>query len=117
MPMYGLKQSPRAWYDRINSFLTSMGFTKSKVDSNIYMKIMDDEPVILITVYGWFISDWKWETNQGLQEEASWRIRDERSWINALFPRAGSVAKPRRNLSESGKVCSRNFEKIWYVGL
>ena len=28
--LYGLKQAPRAWYGRIDSFLTSMGFTKSK---------------------------------------------------------------------------------------
>ena len=48
MAMYGLKQDPRAWYGRIDSFLTSFGFTKSKVDPNIYMKIMDNEPVILL---------------------------------------------------------------------
>jgi hypothetical protein len=29
--LYGLKQAPRAWYGRIDSFLTSLGFTKSKV--------------------------------------------------------------------------------------
>ena len=46
--MYGLKQSPRVWYGRIDRFLTSMGFTKSKVDPNIYMKIVDDEPAILL---------------------------------------------------------------------
>ena len=46
--LYGLKQDPRAWYGRINSFLTSMGFTKSKADPNIYMNIMDDEPAILL---------------------------------------------------------------------
>jgi hypothetical protein len=45
---YGLKQAPRAWYGRIDSFLTSLGFTKSKADSNIYFKIMDNEPVILL---------------------------------------------------------------------
>ena len=28
--LYGLKQAPRAWYGRIDSFLTSLGFTKSK---------------------------------------------------------------------------------------
>ena len=38
--LYGLKQAPRAWYGKIDSFLTSMGFTKSKVDPK--MKIMDD---------------------------------------------------------------------------
>ena len=48
MALYGLKQAPRAWYGRINRFLTSLGFTKSKVVPNLYMKVMDDEPVILL---------------------------------------------------------------------
>jgi hypothetical protein len=46
--LYGLKQAPRAWYGRIDSFLTSLGFTKSKVDPNLYFKVMNDEPVILL---------------------------------------------------------------------
>jgi hypothetical protein len=46
--LYGLKQAPRAWYGRIDSFLTSLGFTKSKTDSNLYFKVMNDEPVILL---------------------------------------------------------------------
>jgi hypothetical protein len=46
--LLGLKQAPRAWYDRIDSFLASLGFTKSKADSNLYFKIMDNEPVILL---------------------------------------------------------------------
>ena len=46
--LYGLKQAPRAWYGRIDSFLTILGFTKSKVDPNLYMKVMDDEPIILL---------------------------------------------------------------------
>jgi hypothetical protein len=46
--VYGLKQAPRAWYGRIDSFLTSLGFTKSKADSNLYFKVMNDEPIILL---------------------------------------------------------------------
>jgi hypothetical protein len=46
--LYGLRQAPRAWYGRIDSFLTSLGFTKSKENSNLYFKIMDNEPVILL---------------------------------------------------------------------
>jgi hypothetical protein len=45
---YGLKQAPRAWYGRIDNFLTSLVFTKSKADSNLYFKVMNDEPVILL---------------------------------------------------------------------
>jgi hypothetical protein len=46
--LYRLKQAPRAWYGCIDSFLTSLGFTKSKEDSNIYFKIMNNESVILL---------------------------------------------------------------------
>jgi hypothetical protein len=46
--LYGLKQAPKAWYGDIDSFLTSLGFTKSKVDSNLYFKVMNDKPVILL---------------------------------------------------------------------
>jgi hypothetical protein len=46
--MYVLKQDPRAWYGRIDSFLMSLGFTKSKFDSNLYLKVMNDEPVMLL---------------------------------------------------------------------
>ena len=45
---YGLKQALRAWYGRIDSFLTSLDFTKSKTDPNLYFKVIDDEPVILL---------------------------------------------------------------------
>ena len=46
--MYGLKKDPRSWYGRIDIFLTRLGFTKSKVDTNLYIKVMDDELVILL---------------------------------------------------------------------
>ena len=41
-------QAPRAWYGRIDSFLMSMGFSKSKVDPNLYYKVVEEEPVILL---------------------------------------------------------------------
>jgi hypothetical protein len=46
--LYRLKQAPRAWYGRIDSFLTSLGFTKNKVDYNLYFKVMNDDLVILL---------------------------------------------------------------------
>jgi hypothetical protein len=45
--LYGLKQALRAWYGRIDSFLIILGFTKSKVDSNLYYKVVDGGPMIL----------------------------------------------------------------------
>src|SRR5713226_1183703 len=45
--LYGLKQAPRAWYGRIDSFLMSKGFAKSKVDPNLSYKVVEDVPVSL----------------------------------------------------------------------
>ena len=46
--LYGLKQTPRTWYNRIDSFLSSFGFTKSKADSNLYYKVKDGNPVMFL---------------------------------------------------------------------
>ena len=46
--LYGLKQTPRTWYGIIDSFLSSLGFTKTKADSNLYYKVEKGNPVILL---------------------------------------------------------------------
>ena len=38
-------------YDWIDSFLTSLGFTKSKTDSNLYYKVEEGNPMILLLDY------------------------------------------------------------------
>ena len=55
--LYGLKQAPRAWYGRIDSFLVSMGFAKSKADPNLYFKVIEDEPAILLLYVDDLFSD------------------------------------------------------------
>jgi hypothetical protein len=46
--LYGLKQAPRAWYARMDSYLTRLGFSKSHADPNLYYKVVDNTPVILL---------------------------------------------------------------------
>jgi hypothetical protein len=46
--LYGLKQEPKAWYGRIDNFMMSLGFTKSSAYPNLYLKVEDSEPVILL---------------------------------------------------------------------
>ena len=46
--LYGLKQTPRTWYGKIDGFLSSLGFTKSKEDSNLYYKVEEGNPVMLL---------------------------------------------------------------------
>ena len=44
--IYGLKQSARYWYQRIKSYMKSIGFHVSKADSNVY--IYTKPPLIVI---------------------------------------------------------------------
>ena len=67
--LYVLKQAPRAWYGRIDSFLMSLGFTKSKVDSNLYLKVMNDEPVMVLR----YVDDVSLTRSQ-IAEEARHRV-------------------------------------------
>ena len=46
--LYSLKKEPMTWYAMIDSFLTSFGFTKSKSDSNLYYKVEEGNPMILL---------------------------------------------------------------------
>jgi hypothetical protein len=46
--LYGLKQTPRAWYGWIDSFMMNLGFTKSSADPKLYFKVVDDGLVILL---------------------------------------------------------------------
>ena len=46
--LYGLKQALRAWYVRIDSYLQSLGFTKSITYPNLYINIMENQLLILV---------------------------------------------------------------------
>jgi hypothetical protein len=46
--LYGLKQSPRQWYKRFDSFMLSHGFKRSKYDSCVYIKYANGSPIYLL---------------------------------------------------------------------
>jgi hypothetical protein len=46
--LYGIKQAPRAWYEKMDGFLMSLGFNKSVVDPNLYYHIDGNECLILV---------------------------------------------------------------------
>ena len=48
--LYGLKQARRVWYERIDGFLKDLGFQKSDVDSNIYLRVIKNQHLFL-TLY------------------------------------------------------------------
>eukprot|EP00253_Pinus_taeda_P024858 PITA_24858 len=46
--LYGLKQAPCAWYTRIDSYFTGLGFTKSEADANLYHIIVYGKLLIIV---------------------------------------------------------------------
>ncbi|KAG8496044.1 hypothetical protein CXB51_009475 [Gossypium anomalum] len=49
--LYGLKQSPRQWYKRFDSFMTSHDFKGSSLDSCVYFKKNSDSSFVYILLY------------------------------------------------------------------
>ena len=46
--LYGLKQSPRQWYKRFDTFMLSQGFKRSDYDSCVYLKVARDSNIYLL---------------------------------------------------------------------
>ncbi|WJX13359.1 hypothetical protein P8452_03755 [Trifolium repens] len=48
--LYGLKQTPRAWYDRLSKFLIKNGYSRGKVDTTLFIK-RKGKDVLLVQIY------------------------------------------------------------------
>eukprot|EP00253_Pinus_taeda_P023224 PITA_23224 len=46
--LYGLKQSPRKWYQKFDTFIRGLGFTRSKADHCVYFKLIGDRVIYLV---------------------------------------------------------------------
>jgi hypothetical protein len=46
--LYGLKQSPRTWYKKFDTYMLGLGFARSKVDHHVYFKLIGDHLVYLV---------------------------------------------------------------------
>ena len=45
-----MKQAPRAWYDRLSSFLQGKGYTRGEVDQTLFTKIKNSN-IFIIQIY------------------------------------------------------------------
>lgn len=48
--LYGLKQSPKMWYQKYDTYVLSLGFTRSKSDHCVYYKAEGDQ-ILIIALY------------------------------------------------------------------
>ena len=64
-----------------------MGFTKSKADPNLYLKVVEDEPVILLL----YVDDLFLTGNEKQIIECKNSAEEFRPWSNTLFPRSENM--------------------------
>jgi hypothetical protein len=82
--LYGLKQSPHTWYHRLDTYLKDKGFKRGIVDNNLYIKIEDNDLLIVLiyvddTIFGcnkdslvhWFSSAMEFEFEMSMIGEMS----------------------------------------------
>ena len=49
--LYGLKQSPRQWYKKFNSYMIQIGYTRCEYDYCVYVKSLKDGSHIFLLLY------------------------------------------------------------------
>ena len=46
--LYELKQSPRMWYQKFDTYIQGIGFTRSKEDHYVYFKLIGDHVIYFV---------------------------------------------------------------------
>lgn len=49
--LYGFRQVPRQWYQRFDAFMMKQSCTRSKYDSCVYFRKLDDDSIIYLLLY------------------------------------------------------------------
>jgi hypothetical protein len=49
--LYGLKQTPKAWYSRIDFYFLKNGFLKCPHEYAIYVKIKENDDTLIVCLY------------------------------------------------------------------
>jgi len=49
--LHGLKQSPRQWYKRFDSYMIQIGYNSCEYDCCVYVKSLDDDFFIFLLLY------------------------------------------------------------------
>lgn len=69
--LYGLKQMPRAWYTKIDTYLSGLGFSISEGDVNIYHIVVDHKFLILVLYVDDLILTWDQQLIHSCKEDLS----------------------------------------------
>ena len=49
--LYGLKQVPRAWYERLHKYLVKIGFERTNDNNDLYIKLEKGEDILISKIF------------------------------------------------------------------
>ena len=49
--LYGVKQSPKAWYERLHNYLMKIGFQRENDNNDLYIKESPDKKIVLAKIF------------------------------------------------------------------
>lgn len=98
--MYGLRQTPRAWYEKIDSSLRSQNFVKSTADHNLHV-IQDNKGNNLFLLL--YVDDLLFTSNN-----SAWI-----TWFKNQFGSKFEMSTPREKFEVilAVEICSRYMQK------
>ena len=111
--MYGQKQAPRAWYDRLSNFLIENDFKIGQVDTTLFRRTLKKD-ILVVQIY---VDDIIFGyTNASLCKEFSKLIQDEfeMSMMGELkfFLEISNQSMQRWNVCSSNKIHKGAYEEV-----
>ncbi|KAL5803145.1 hypothetical protein ACOSQ4_031450 [Xanthoceras sorbifolium] len=105
--LYGLKQSPRAWFDRFTKVVKKVGFNKYQTDHTLFVKHSSDGRIAILIVYvnDIILTNSFDEEIPKLFKFFSQGIWNQRSWLTQIFSWYGSCMIKEGNSGFIEEVC------------
>ena len=107
--LYGLKQSPRAWYARLSARLLALGFASSKADTSLFFfRYRDVQIYMLVYVDDIVIAGSSPRAVDGLSCPRC-QFSYQGPWAVGVFSWSGSVLQFMGDDIDSTEVCLGSF--------
>ena len=115
--LYGLKQSPRQWYKKFDSFMVSINFSCSNYDSCVYFKKLSSGEFIYLLLYvdDMLITASNMEEIVRLKEQlgSTFEMKDLGA-AKSILGMEISRDRPNRKLFLTKGVCRKGNPSFWH---
>ena len=108
------------WYQKFDTYILGLGFTRSKEDHCVYFKLIGDHLIYLVLyVDGMLLIGNNREIIQDVKTHLSSKVyMKELGAENFHFGNGNQkISKNQENLVKSEKICRDNIAKVQYEGI